>query len=246
MSDVMDPGYWSVIPWPVLHSLELSDKTKLVYGVVASLTRARQEDGTIRGYCYASNATLAEIMGCGERTITRAIADLADAGELIVQHVGTPDNRGNRQRRIYTLESYARGIVKTGETASFGETGIDKSGETFNRIDKKRDNNTPKAPTGGDGDVMFERFWHLYPRKTNKQAARRAWNKLKPDLLLCSQMSQALKRQIASEQWLRDGGRYIPHPSTWLNGRRWEDETFDAPAQRPPDGPSQEAWGWQT
>ena len=23
---------------------------------------------------------------------------------------------------------------------------------------------------------------------------------------------------------MSEGGRYIPHPATWLNGRRWEDE----------------------
>jgi hypothetical protein len=32
----------------------------------------------------------------------------------------------------------------------------------------------------------------------------------------------ALQRQSA--QWQRDDGQFIPHPSTWLNGRRWEDE----------------------
>ena len=31
-------------------------------------------------------------------------------------------------------------------------------------------------------------------------------------------------RHLASEQWARDGGRYIPHPTTWLNGERWNDD----------------------
>lgn len=33
-----------------------------------------------------------------------------------------------------------------------------------------------------------------------------------------------LKQQITSEQWKKDGGQFIPHPTTWLNGDRWEDE----------------------
>lgn len=246
MSEQIDPGYWSVIPWPVLHAANLSDKTKLVYGVISSLTRARDENGEVRGYCFASNATLAEIMGCGERTITRAVADLIDAGELVVEHVGTAQNIGNRQRRIFTIETYARSIAKTGETASFGDTGIVKSGETvFNRIDNKSPD-TPKAPKGGESDVMFDRFWRAYPRKVNKQAARRAWEKLKPDLLLCTQMSIALKEQINSDAWQREGGRFIPHPSTWLNGKRWEDELPPEMPQRSPADTCQEGWGWQT
>lgn len=34
----------------------------------------------------------------------------------------------------------------------------------------------------------------------------------------------ALAKQMTSIDWLKSGGQYIPHPSSWLNGRRWEDE----------------------
>ena len=27
-----------------------------------------------------------------------------------------------------------------------------------------------------------------------------------------------------SDEWKKDNGKYIPHPSTWLNQRRWEDD----------------------
>ena len=71
---------------------------------------------------------------------------------------------------------------------------------------------------------MFERFWGAYPRKQNKERARRAWKKINPDLELCRIMAAALERDKLSEQWQKDGGSYIPHPSSWLNGRRWQDE----------------------
>jgi hypothetical protein len=34
----------------------------------------------------------------------------------------------------------------------------------------------------------------------------------------------ALAWQSQQESWLRNDGAYIPHPTTWLNGERWEDE----------------------
>ena len=34
----------------------------------------------------------------------------------------------------------------------------------------------------------------------------------------------AVKAQRESPQWTRDGGQFIPHPATWLNQERWEDE----------------------
>ena len=71
----------------------------------------------------------------------------------------------------------------------------------------------------------FDRFWMAYPRKENKQKALAAFVKLHPDEATLAAMLAAIERQKASDQWQEDGGRFIPHPTTWLNGKRWEDET---------------------
>jgi len=70
----------------------------------------------------------------------------------------------------------------------------------------------------------FDRFWSLYPRKVNKEAARKAWRRLAPDAALEQTMAQAIADQRRWPQWVKDGGQFIPHPATWLNGRRWEDQ----------------------
>jgi hypothetical protein len=87
---------------------------------------------------------------------------------------------------------------------------------------------SPKSPSGADG--LFERFWLAYPNKKNKAGARKAFAKLKlvdNDARIQS-MRDGLARQKQSREWLKDGGEYIPHASTWLNGARWEDETTPA------------------
>lgn len=73
----------------------------------------------------------------------------------------------------------------------------------------------------------FGVFWAAYPRKDGRKSAIRAWDKLRPDKSLCRTMYTALSRQRMSEQWAEDGGRFIPHFSTWLNGRKWEDQGVD-------------------
>lgn len=70
----------------------------------------------------------------------------------------------------------------------------------------------------------FEAFWQAYPRKVAKAAALKAFAKLEPDPALLSQMLAALEVQKNSASWKKDGGQFIPHAATWLNGRRWEDE----------------------
>jgi hypothetical protein len=74
------------------------------------------------------------------------------------------------------------------------------------------------------GDVPgFVEFWASYPRKESKAKAMAAWRKLRPDESLRSAISAGLATAKASEQWQKDGGKFIPHPTTWINGRRWED-----------------------
>jgi hypothetical protein len=74
-------------------------------------------------------------------------------------------------------------------------------------------------------DPLFDRFWEAYPLKAARLAARKAWAKLRPDGALLDVLLAALARQKESAQW-REG--VIPHASTWLNGRRWEDEVLVA------------------
>lgn len=71
---------------------------------------------------------------------------------------------------------------------------------------------------------LFPKFWKLYPNKVGKAAAQKAWAKLKVTDDLFALIADGLAKQVVSEGWVKDGGKFIPHPSTWLNGKRWEDE----------------------
>ena len=70
----------------------------------------------------------------------------------------------------------------------------------------------------------FSKFWETYPKKVGKGYAEKAFFKISPDDCLLEIMLNAVIVQSKSEQWQSDGGKYIPHPASWLNGRRWEDE----------------------
>lgn len=75
--------------------------------------------------------------------------------------------------------------------------------------------------------TMFNEFWEAYPRKVNKQKALSTFMKLKPTEELFAKIMWALQNQKQSSQWQKDNGQFIPHPSTWLNGSRWEDEVVE-------------------
>lgn len=81
-----------------------------------------------------------------------------------------------------------------------------------------------QAPDEPSQESLFDQFWKLYPRKTAKAKANREWLKIKPDPVLFAKIMEALVAHAASRDWLKDGGQFIPHPSTWLHQKRWEDE----------------------
>ena len=65
----------------------------------------------------------------------------------------------------------------------------------------------------------------------SKQAAIRAWDRLRPSDELIAEIGKALTRQKQSEEWTREDAR-IPYAATYLNQRRWEDEDLP-PLQQP-------------
>lgn len=90
----------------------------------------------------------------------------------------------------------------------------------------------PCAPPARDDDAtsedLFAKFYRLYPNKKGKANALKAWKKLKLTDDLINQIFDGLGRYCVSADWLKDGGQFVPHPATWLNGRRWEDEVKPA------------------
>lgn len=77
-------------------------------------------------------------------------------------------------------------------------------------------------------DDLFAKFWKLYPRKQDKAKALKAFAKLKVTDDLFNLIAKGLAAQAASHDWLKDGGKFVPMPTTWLNGKRWEDEVKPA------------------
>lgn len=69
----------------------------------------------------------------------------------------------------------------------------------------------------------FDEFWAAYPRKVGKGAAITKWAKaikLAPPYEIMSGLEAAKNEWVMKETETQ----FIPHPSTWLHQRRWEDE----------------------
>lgn len=85
---------------------------------------------------------------------------------------------------------------------------------------KEKDTNVSKKKVPHTDDE-FDTFWAAYPRKVGKKTAMKSF--LKVDVPLETILT-ALEQHKKSAQWSKDNGQFIPHPATWLNNARWEDE----------------------
>ena len=85
----------------------------------------------------------------------------------------------------------------------------------FNREEERRE----EKKRGENTCVLFDQFWTLYPRKTSKQSASKAFTKLKDE------DQQAAINNIA-RLYAETPVQFVPHAATYLNQGRWEDQVI--------------------
>lgn len=83
---------------------------------------------------------------------------------------------------------------------------------------------TKKAAKGApEYSKSFLEFWGAYPRKVGKPKAFEAWQEIGKRLKNARGILAAIKAQVAAGHLGADI-QHVPHPATWLNNARWEDE----------------------
>jgi len=88
-------------------------------------------------------------------------------------------------------------------------------------LEQKKPTPKNRIPTKNAGcDVAFNLFWSAYPVKKGKKAARNVYMRI-PSSKYPMIHADIKKRMENDAQWMEG---YIPHPATYLNGERWEDE----------------------
>lgn len=93
------------------------------------------------------------------------------------------------------------------------DTDTDTEAEFINSAETSQERHNDKS-------ISFDDFYDAYPKKKDKQRAAKAWQKI-TDTDRAAIMADIQIRSSQDRSWLEG---YIPHPTTYLNNRRWEDE----------------------
>lgn len=94
---------WANIPARILFDREISDRAKLLYGLISCMSNSY-------GFAFAKNSTLMKYLGVEERSLQRTLKQLLDGGYIRIE-----DGAGGRGtlRKIYTVEVCPQNPVKS-------------------------------------------------------------------------------------------------------------------------------------
>ena len=213
-----------------------------MYIWIRILFKANWKDGWFlgtpvpRGSFATSIGNFAESLNVSEKTVRYWLKKFEEAGQITV--------KGTNRFTLITVINYAKyqdcESQKGEQRASQGqpegnlratiEPKKQRNKETIREI---HSSNQDSAEVLNDVDYWFDEFWKVYPRKQSKKDAKRAFTKA------CKTEEQyrtimAGLRSVIETDWNGKDPKYIPHPATWLNGRRWEDEPLPQfTAQKP-------------
>ena len=243
-------GGYTLIPDSIggLPAKELSMTEKVLLCKIISLSQGRP--------CEMSNAAFASCFGVTGRRITEHIAKLKEKGWIDVTGPRTkryikPTEKAISLWMKTSIDEtiYRRKHLETkpsstidGSVLNYRRNHPPKNIENIESTDISANQDlrqcalSQKRKTERTKEELFSEFWKVYPKKRDKAKAQKAFLKIKNVGKVFPAIMQALEKQKASADWQKDGGQFIPYPSTWLNGKRWED-VEQVEVQPPASGP---------
>lgn len=157
---------------------------------------------------------------------------VAHLKELEHEHIVLYEVDGAPYYFVKNWEKHQSAAYRTGEPVHPGPpdmevctTSVAPCTTNLALIELKGREENAQSPNGdAESDPSpFAAFWLQYPRKVDRAKAEKAWKRVS-----ASDRTKAIEALPAHcAFWKRehpDTDKFIPHPTTWLTGKRWTDE----------------------
>lgn len=204
-----------------------------------------------RGYLQHQNGSavtgeqLARIVGCSAKQVSKMLEELESSGVFSRDaHGMIYSRRMVRDEQVRSMRSEGgklggnplllNGKVNQGDNLEVNlcanlRTTPSSSSSSSSSKEKTIAQRQDRKP---QREEAFMRFWEVYPKKRSKGSAEKAWKSINPGNELIEIILDSVKRAKTSKDWLKEGGKFVPYPATWLRANGWEDE-FDVPKSVP-------------
>jgi hypothetical protein len=212
--------------------------------LAAALADIGNDDGTS---IYPSVAYMAWLLGRSTRAVQDSLSKLRKLGVLITVSGGRGGRHKSTEYRLseadlpkrdsWKTTQLVRGLQKeTTQFATQNHAVYDIKPRSLRHKTTKPTSYKPlvtvsRTVSEPQADAIvasfdtpedhFDEFWKAYPKRVGKVTAKKAWAKTGANECFLEVIS-GVEKWKASVQWSES--QFIPYPSTFLNGRRWEDE----------------------
>jgi len=213
------PSYYAILTADVRYDKTLKPLARLLFAEITALCNKE-------GYCWASNQYFADLYEVDKTTVSGWIGQLKTRGYLTVQ---LEYKEGSKQILNRYMKINGEGIDEIINTP------LQKDVDPIDQKTKVNTKTNTKTNITVNSIGDFDSFWRFYPRKAGKEAARKAWLKLRPDDHIMQMIADNVKERVDKGEWRKDNQSFILHASTYLNQKRWEDEVLDQQPQKRTD-----------
>ena len=192
-------NYYVIQGW-MLNELNLRGHELLIYAIIYGFSQDGQSwfNGSLQ---YLANCT-----GISKITVHKILKELVKK-ELITKHEYIENKVKRCEYKIRGIKISLMGIKET------------YMGGIKETLTNNKDNININI------NNMFEQFWLKYPRKINKKKTKEKFtNLLLKEKIDYSLIDKGLDNYIRQIKEKGTAPEYIAHPTTWLNGARWEDD----------------------
>jgi hypothetical protein len=194
---------------------------RLSRGDVACLAVIINRFNTEKGVAWPSVTLVADEANLDRRSVIRSLQRLSEVGYLDIERGGL--GKSNRYRPSF----------KTGDTRVTSDVSVTSDVHATKLVTPvSLELVTPMSPELAYKNLpknlpskssRFPDFWAAYPRKVgDKRKAGKSWERQGLDRIADQIIADVGARTTADPQW--QSTTYIPHPLTYLNQQRWNDD----------------------
>jgi len=194
----------------ILCSMHDNDGSGIITGTVEQLARM----------CRCSPKQMADAIE--ELSVTKTCRVTISDGAITMMNRRMNEEHKSRKSSAERSKKYRENRKSDKKVTPLSSSSSSSSSSIPNKCVKK---------LGAEISKSFDRFWGAYPKKRDKKKSLDVWSRIKPDEDMLNKIIKHVTVMKMSEDWTKENGQYIPLPTTYLRGERWNDETT-ANAQR--------------
>ena len=209
----------AIIPAFILYDPNLSDKDKIVYSVISNLTHEK-------GYCWASNRYIGDLLNCSPLTISRSVSNLNNKGHIKNSVEKSPNGT---LRKIYlSISNPARGLVKNDK----GVNQKQQANNIINNIVKEDNKQTDQNELLNSQSKELLSWINLsFKRKFN--ILNKSKLKLRLKTFGIEKIKEAIKNAYNDDYHIKNGFKYLTpeyflrndeNIDKWLNAKNENNE----------------------